>query len=290
MKVAAAAAATLTTLTALTLSLSFFSPLSSLSFSLSLSSLSLSLFLSLISLSPLSSLSSLSLLSLSLLSLSLLSSLSLSLLSLSSLSHFSLCLSLDDILYSHLSANVIQLDPTTTYAHLLQLGHSVAPGAYFDTVTVTLRGGCDAHSVVQRAAAAGVNLRMLDGERVSVSFDETHVVEDLDTLFCLLNGGTKANFTAASLVPSAASTIGSFARKSDILQMEIFNTMHTEHDLLRYLKTLENRDLSMAHSMIALGSCTMKLNATTEMIPITWPELTNIHPFAPLDQVQGYQV
>ena len=81
---------------------------------------------------------------------------------------------------------------------------------------------------------------------------------------------------------------GEFGRTSAFLQAPIFNSYHSEHEMLRYLKRLENRDLSLAHSMIALGSCTMKLNATAEMMPITWPELANLHPFVPLDQAQGY--
>lgn len=83
--------------------------------------------------------------------------------------------------------------------------------------------------------------------------------------------------------------VGAFARSSTFLQQPVFNSYHSEHELLRYLKRLENRDLSLCHSMIALGSCTMKLNASTEMIPVTWPELANLHPYVPLDQAQGYQ-
>lgn len=84
------------------------------------------------------------------------------------------------------------------------------------------------------------------------------------------------------------SPVGSFQRSSGYLQSPIFNLYHSEHEMLRYLKRLENRDLSLAHSMIALGSCTMKLNATSEMMPITWPELASLHPFVPADQAQGY--
>ena len=83
--------------------------------------------------------------------------------------------------------------------------------------------------------------------------------------------------------------VGNFQRSSPYLENEIFNLYQSEHEMLRYLKRLENKDLSLAHSMIALGSCTMKLNATSEMIPISWPELANLHPFVPLDQAAGYQ-
>lgn len=84
------------------------------------------------------------------------------------------------------------------------------------------------------------------------------------------------------------SPVGSFKRSTPYLQSPIFNLYHSEHEMLRYLKRLENRDLSLAHSMIALGSCTMKLNATSEMMPVTWPELAGLHPFVPADQAQGY--
>ena len=83
-------------------------------------------------------------------------------------------------------------------------------------------------------------------------------------------------------------SLGSFKRTSDYLQQPIFNLYHSEHEMLRYLKRLENRDLSLCHSMIALGSCTMKLNATSEMMPITWPELAALHPFVPMEQASGY--
>ena len=84
------------------------------------------------------------------------------------------------------------------------------------------------------------------------------------------------------------SALGSFKRKGTYLQQPIFNLYHSEHEMLRYLKRLENRDLSLVHSMIALGSCTMKLNATSEMMPITWPELAALHPFVPQEQAAGY--
>src|SRR6185436_6780742 len=95
---------------------------------------------------------------------------------------------------------------------------------------------------------------------------------------------TEIKATGSSVVWS-----GDIARKSSYLTHSVFNTHHSEHEMLRYIKRLENKDLSMVHSMISLGSCTMKLNATAEMIPVTWPELGSIHPFAPSDQTQGYQ-
>ena len=133
-----------------------------------------------------------------------------------------------------------------------------------------------------------MNVRVIDSKTVGISFDETSKLEDVDGLLKALNGGKPAPFTAASLAPSVQGGVGSFARTSPFLQHPVFNSYHDEHSMLRYLKRLENKDLSLAHSMIPLGSCTMKLNATAEMIPITWPELANLHPFAPVDQAQGY--
>jgi len=96
-------------------------------------------------------------------------------------------------------------------------------------------------------------------------------------------------FTAEALAGSVPGEISEkFARKTPFMTQAVFNSMHAEHDMLRYLKKLESRDLSLCHSMIALGSCTMKLNATTQMMPITWPELANLHPFAPPSQAEGY--
>ena len=101
---------------------------------------------------------------------------------------------------------------------------------------------------------------------------------------CMLHGASNARCLA-----QVEGGVGNFKRQSSFMQQPVFNSFHSEHEMLRYLKRLENRDLSLCHSMIALGSCTMKLNAATEMIPITWPELAGLHPFAPLDQAQGYQ-
>lgn len=98
----------------------------------------------------------------------------------------------------------------------------------------------------------------------------------------ILNGGKAAGFTAESLAPSVNTSLGSFARTTPFMQQPIFNSCHNEHDMLRYLKRLENKDLSLAHSMIPLGSCTMKLNATSEMMPVTWPELASLHPYVPV--------
>eukprot|EP00887_Chlorella_sp_A99_P006129 scaffold22.g6129.t1 len=154
-----------------------------------------------------------------------------------------------------------------------RLGLGVGAAPFFDTVRIE----------VGWRAGSGVR------EAVTVSLDETTTLADLNQLLALLNGGAAPGFAAESLAPGVGGGVGPFARASAFLEHPTFNSYHTEHELLRYLKRLENKDLSLVHSMIPLGSCTMKLNATSEMIPITWPELANLHPFVPLDQAQGYQ-
>lgn len=135
----------------------------------------------------------------------------------------------------------------------------------------------------------GVNVRVLTKEKITIAIDETTTIADVDQLLTILNRGQTPGFSAESIASSVTSKLGGFERSSAFLQHSVFNSFHTEHEMLRYLKKLENRDLSLCHSMIPLGSCTMKLNATSEMIPITWNELANLHPFVPLDQAQGYQ-
>ena len=160
----------------------------------------------------------------------------------------------------------------------------VITGQYFDTVTVRVD---DIESLRKSARAAQINLRYLpDDEHVSISFDEAKSVHDLTELLTVF--GVKADMEA--IQDSLELTWPeSLVRQSDYLTHPVFNTHHTEHEMLRYLKSLEEKDLSLVHSMIALGSCTMKLNATAEMIPVTWPEFGKMHPFAPKEQTAGYQ-
>ncbi|CAI6003313.1 unnamed protein product [Closterium sp. NIES-65] len=165
---------------------------------------------------------------------------------------------------------------------------TVAKEPFFDTVKVTVGGG-KAADVAAAAVKEGMNLRVLDADTITVAFDETSTIADVDALLKAVAGKQPA-FTAESIAPQVDAALPkSMERESAFLTHPIFNAYHSEHELLRYLHRLQAKDLSLVHSMIALGSCTMKLNATAEMIPITWPELANIHPFAPLDQTNGYQ-
>mmetsp|Transcript_18295 Transcript_18295/g.55033 ORF Transcript_18295/g.55033 Transcript_18295/m.55033 type:complete len:1040 (-) Transcript_18295:2548-5667(-) len=165
-----------------------------------------------------------------------------------------------------------------------EMGLEVGKNSFFDTVCIKVE---DAPALVKQAVKHGVNLRLLDNNHVTISLDETTSIEDVNHLLFVLNGGKKFK-GVNGLAKKASERLGSFKRNSRYLQQPIFNLYHSEHEMLRYLKRLENRDLSLCHSMIALGSCTMKLNATSEMMAITWPEFASLHPFVPQDQAAGY--
>lgn len=158
---------------------------------------------------------------------------------------------------------------------------------FFDTVKIKC---ADAKAIYDTALENEMNIRIVDSKTVAVSFDETTTLEDVDKLLKVFAGNKSVNFTADSLAPEVQVAIPkAFIRESAYLTHPIFNMYHTEHELLRYLHRLQAKDLSLCHSMIPLGSCTMKLNATVEMMPVTWPSFSDMHPFAPQDQAAGYQ-
>jgi glycine dehydrogenase len=169
------------------------------------------------------------------------------------------------------------------------LGHELLTDVFFDTVHV--RPDEEAGAVLARALAAGINIRDFRDGTLGIALDEVTKPEDVDDLFAVFNGGTPPDFSARSLSEKgAAPPLPDWARReSAYLTHPVFNRHHSETEMLRYLHRLESRDLSLNTSMIALGSCTMKLNATTEMAGVTWPELGRLHPFAPLDQAHGYE-
>jgi len=155
---------------------------------------------------------------------------------------------------------------------------------FFDTLLVS---GVDADAVHARAAAAGMNLRRIDGRRLGISLDETTTREDVVALAGLF--GARIDDIDALDAATADALPAGLVRRSTYLQHPVFNTHHSEHELLRYMRSLSDKDLAMDRTMIPLGSCTMKLNATAEMIPVTWPEFGNLHPLAPADQAAGYR-
>jgi glycine dehydrogenase len=175
-----------------------------------------------------------------------------------------------------------------TLAHgLRKLGVRVSRERFFDTVRVD----GDPQKVagwLLAARARRMNLRRIDERSIGIALDETASAADVDALLAVFNDGRAPAFTCEELAGEASLAIGGFERKSPYLTHEVFNTHHSETEMLRYLHALQERDLSLVHSMIPLGSCTMKLNATAEMMPVTWPRFARMHPFAPIEQATGY--
>lgn len=177
---------------------------------------------------------------------------------------------------------------------------------FFDTVVIPFSDSAKAKKVVEAALAEGMNLRTYTSKQkvtdptitaLGVSFDELSSREDVETLIrVFVSGGSsssagfaaKISFDELDQSSGTSSIAPAMVRTDNLLPQKVFNTYHSETEMLRYLKRLENKDLSLAHAMIPLGSCTMKLNSTTEMIPVTWPEMGGVHPFVPVDQAKGY--
>jgi glycine dehydrogenase len=159
-------------------------------------------------------------------------------------------------------------------------GLAVEDGLIFDTVVVSVPGRAD--EVLAAARAKGVNLRKIDSGHIGISCDETSVESDLHDILGAFG-------VTAALPAVEPADWGSLTRHSPFLQQPVFNKFHSETEMLRYLKRLESRDLALNESMIPLGSCTMKLNATSEMIPLSWQEVGALHPFVPADQSAGYR-
>ncbi|HEX5756818.1 MAG TPA: aminomethyl-transferring glycine dehydrogenase, partial [Arenimonas sp.] len=166
---------------------------------------------------------------------------------------------------------------------LREEGITVGPD-FFDTLHIV---NVDAEAIHAKAEAARINLRRIDARSLGISLDETTTREDLIALAALF--GAKIDNVDALDVSTADALPTGLLRQSKFLQHPVFNTHHSEHEMLRYMRALADKDLAMDRTMIPLGSCTMKLNATAEMIPVTWPEFANIHPLAPSAQTQGYQ-
>lgn len=177
---------------------------------------------------------------------------------------------------------------------LMLIGHTIENPLFFDTIHVRLGRGITSKKAISACQAAGFNIRRVDDQSVSISFDETITEAQLQQLT-----RTFASMVADDLGSSAIKMLdyshnliekSSFKRNSEYMTHPVFNSYHTEHELLRYMYRLEKKDIGLNTSMIPLGSCTMKLNATSEMIPITWNEVGGIHPYVPLDQVEGYRI
>ncbi|EPB3087492.1 aminomethyl-transferring glycine dehydrogenase [Vibrio vulnificus] len=171
-------------------------------------------------------------------------------------------------------------------AGLTKSGYELAHNAFFDTITINT--GDNTQALYAKAQAADINLRLLDGQ-IGISFDETTTVADIDALFAIFEVKESVNALSTDIAGNEFAAIPEACRRtSRFLTHPVFNTHHSETQMMRYLKQLENKDFSLTHGMIPLGSCTMKLNAAAEMIPVTWPEFGALHPFAPIEQAAGY--
>lgn len=183
------------------------------------------------------------------------------------------------------------------FTHILAKGLQAAGikrlgNAFFDTLT--LETGADTQAFYQAAADKGINLRRFSSigrdDLLGISLDETTELQDIIDLFEIFNISADAVELSAQIEADEYSQLGGLKRESSFLTHPVFNTHHSETQLMRYLKALENKDFSLTHGMIPLGSCTMKLNAVAEMLPVSWPEFAHIHPFAPAEQAKGYQL
>jgi glycine dehydrogenase len=172
---------------------------------------------------------------------------------------------------------------------LRKLGFTIVNDDYFDTIRVAM-GKHNVHAIIEEARNRRINLRVMDDRSIVVALDETVGNDDITNLLAAFNGGKDPDFGIEDLASGTDARYDErFNRTTSFLTHPVFNKHHAETEMLRYMTRLRSRDLSLEHSMIPLGSCTMKLNATAEMMPITWPGFAKIHPFAPLDQTDGYR-
>ncbi len=174
-------------------------------------------------------------------------------------------------------------------AGLRQLGFEITTEAYFDTIRVRLTK-MQSDAILIRADEAGINLRRHEDHSIGIALDEVSTEDEIRRLMEIFTGHNRLPFQMRDLSQSVTTGFpANLTRTSTYLTHEVFNRYHSEHEMLRYIHRLGAKDLSLVHSMIPLGSCTMKLNGTTEMLPITWPEFSRLHPFAPIEQTKGYQ-
>ncbi|MCP2043217.1 aminomethyl-transferring glycine dehydrogenase [Pontibacter sp. HSC-36F09] len=175
---------------------------------------------------------------------------------------------------------------------LKALGFEQLNEAYFDTLKIAVESADMKNAIRTEAEAAGINFRYFEENFIGISLHQNTELEDVQDILAVFAkvAGKSADVLGIDELPEETEITWSekLIRTSEYMTHEVFNKHHSEHEILRYMKHLENKDISLVHSMISLGSCTMKLNATAEMIPITWPEIGQLHPFAPADQTQGY--
>jgi glycine dehydrogenase len=168
-------------------------------------------------------------------------------------------------------------------------GHKVFARNYFGTLRIELNGK-SAPEILKIAETHRMNFRTISESSIGISLDETTSANDVAEIWRVFNGDKTCGFTVDDVAGNDSQFTIHDSRTSSFLTHKVFNSYHSETEMLRYIKRLESRDLSLTASMIPLGSCTMKLNATAEMFPVSWPEFAKIHPFAPIKQTRGYQI
>jgi len=176
----------------------------------------------------------------------------------------------------------------TMNSALLKMGYAQHNESFFDTLEVELNG-VDLQKLRDHAEAREINLRYISNTKVGISFNEPTTMADLNNLIQLFAEAKGAKAEKVTALEESSPIAENQTRTDDFLTNEVFHKYHSETDMMRYLKTLERKDLALNHSMISLGSCTMKLNAASEMIPLSWPSFGSIHPFVPINQAEGYQ-
>jgi glycine dehydrogenase len=182
-------------------------------------------------------------------------------------------------------AQQVHLNALCLSESLKKLGYKIDDGAFFDTIKINTT---DHSKIKSLAEAAEINFRYKNND-ITISIDQTTDIDDINAIievFAKASGKAAFKVSEKEIFNGKSSLI---LRQSSFLSHPVFNTYHSESEMMRYIKRLENKDLSLTHSMISLGSCTMKLNAASELMPITWPEFANMHPFVPIEQAQGYQ-
>ena len=168
---------------------------------------------------------------------------------------------------------------------LTKLGYNVSKNTFFDTIVVTTD---KATAIVAEAEKLQMNFRILGNNKLGISLNETVTAQDIETIWMAFNGGNKASVSVEAIDDTLKTDLpAALTRKSAFMTNSVFNSHHSETELLRYIHHLQNKDITLTHSMIPLGSCTMKLNATTELVPVSWPEISKLHPFAPVAQASG---
>ena len=172
---------------------------------------------------------------------------------------------------------------------LTRMGYMQENNNFFDTLKISLASDASMKVLQETALECKVNLRYFDTGKIGISLDETTLEDDLGILLYIFSQANDTEYLLNKEIPEKIHFENKFLRTSSYLTHEVFNSYHTETELMRYIQRLGKRDISLAHSMIPLGSCTMKLNAASELLPLNYPQFANIHPYAPEDQTEGYQ-